>query len=326
MAAPVAAGTTTMRAAVLDAPGSTRLQTMPRPEPGPGEVRVAIEGCGVCGSNLAVWEGKPWFEYPLDPGAPGHEGWGVVDALGEGVDGIEVGTPVASLGVRAYAEHDVVDVDGVIPLPPALEGALFPGEALGCAVNVFRRSRIDVGECVTVVGAGFLGSVVIQLAVRAGARVFAVSRREAALAVAEEMGVEKAIPAGDDVVARIHELTGGAGCECVVEAAGKQATLDLAGQLTRVRGRLVIAGFHQDGRRDVDMQMWNWRGLDVINAHERHRSVYVAGVREAARQVAEGELDPSPLYTHRFRLERLADAFRAASERPDRFMKALVLP
>jgi hypothetical protein len=56
-----------------------------RRDPLPGEVRVALEGCGVCGSNLPVWEGREWFTYPLQPGAPGHEGWGEVAAVGDGV-------------------------------------------------------------------------------------------------------------------------------------------------------------------------------------------------------------------------------------------------
>jgi NADPH2:quinone reductase len=110
----------------------------------------------------------------------------------------------------------------------------------------------------------------------------------------------------------------------VIEVTGMQEPLDLAAALTRERGTLVIAGFHQDGRRSVDMQLWNWRGLDVVNAHERHPAVYAAGVRAAAQAVADGTLDPSPLYTHDFPLEGLGDALATARERPDGFLKALV--
>jgi len=104
-----------------------------------------------------------------------------------------------------------------------------------------------------------------------------------------------------------------------------QSTLDLAGPLTKTRGRLVIAGFHQDGGREVDMQLWNWRGLDVVNAHERDPRVYVEGIREAAAAVEAGRLDPSRLYTHRFGLDEVERALETAVERPDGFMKALVL-
>ena len=75
----------------------------------------------------------------------------------------------------------------------------------------------------------------------------------------------------------VKELTGGAFCDRVIEAVGKQWPLDLAAELTRERGRLIVAGYHQDGPRQVNMQLWNWRGLDVINAHERDPEVYMRG-------------------------------------------------
>jgi threonine dehydrogenase-like Zn-dependent dehydrogenase len=74
------------------------------------------------------------------------------------------------------------------------------------------------------------------------------------------------------------------------------------------------------------MTLWNWRGLDVVNAHERDPAVYVRGVREAAAAVAEGRLDPSPLYTHEFALGDVGEAFDTASRRPHGFLKALVRP
>jgi NADPH:quinone reductase len=307
--------TATMRSAVLADARTVTLEERPIPQPGRGQVRVRLEGSGVCGSDIPVWEGRDWFEYPREPGAPGHEGWGVIDAVGDAVEAIEPGMRVASLGYHAYADYDIVDAGSVIPLAEALDGIPFPGDALGCAVNIFRRSAIEPGQTVAVVGAGFLGSLLVQLAARAGADVIAISRRRAALEAARAMGADEAVVAGAEIPA----------CDRVIEAAGKQETLDLASGLVRVRGRLVIAGFHQDGLRSVDMQSWNWRGIDVVNAHERDPRIYVSGVKEAARMVAEGELDPSPLYTHRFPLERLDDALDAAVARPDHFMKALVL-
>lgn len=92
-----------------------------------------------------------------------------------------------------------------------------------------------------------------------------------------QMGAEQTAPMDrpEAVVEQVVDWTGGDGCDCVIEATGKQAPLDLASRLPRVRGRLVIAGYHQEGTRTVDMQHWNWRGLDVINAHERDPQVYV---------------------------------------------------
>ncbi|HWO83141.1 MAG TPA: zinc-binding dehydrogenase [Solirubrobacterales bacterium] len=311
------------RAAVIRESGSAELVEVPLPEPGAGEVRLRLEGSGVCGSDLPVWAGRPWFEYPQPPGAPGHEGWGVVDAVGPGVDGLSEGDRVAGLVYRAYADFDVARAADLVPLP---EGAgPFPGEALGCAVNVVRRSGIREGDTVAVVGAGFLGCVIVQLAATAGARVLAISRRRSALETAAAMGAAETIALEEPVGERVEELTGGELCDVVVEAAGVQATLDVAGPLTRTRGRLVIAGFHQDGGRQVDMQLWNWRGLDVVNAHERDPVVYVEGIREAARAVAAGRLDPTSLYTHSFELDHIDAALDIAVERPDGFIKALVM-
>src|SRR5918993_1554154 len=270
----------TMRAAVLTGPGQMRIDEVARPEPGPGQVRLRLEGCGVCASNLTPWAGPEWMQFPTEPGGLGHEGWGVVDALGQGVEGLSVGDRIAALSYKSYAEYDLADAKTVIRLPDALAGQPFPGEPLGCAMNIFRRSEIEAGQTVAIVGIGFLGAILTRLASEAGARVIAVSRRP--------------------------------------------FSLDLAAELTRERGKLIVAGYHQDGPRQVNMWLWNWRGLDVINAHERDPQVYLAGMREAVEAVASGRIDPASLYTHTFPLDRLDDALNATRDRPDGFLKALV--
>jgi threonine dehydrogenase-like Zn-dependent dehydrogenase len=110
----------------------------------------------------------------------------------------------------------------------------------------------------------------------------------------------------------------------VIEAVGLQESLDLAGELTRVRGRLIIAGYHQDGLRQVNMQLWNWRGFDVINAHERDPAMALEGMRLAVEAVARGTLNPMPLYTHIAPLEQLPTVFAAMQQRPDGFLKACI--
>jgi threonine dehydrogenase-like Zn-dependent dehydrogenase len=324
----VAARPRTMRAAVLAAAGRTRVDAVHTPEPAAGEVLIRLAGCGVCGSNLPVWEGRPWFSYPLEPGAPGHEGWGIIESIGDGVDTLAPGDRVAMVSQHAFAELDTAPADACVLLPPSLADVPMPGEPLGCAVNVFRRSGIQPGHTVVVVGIGFLGAVIVRLAARAGADVVAVSRRPFALEIAEAQGAGLTIPLdGTDRVARtVEHLTGGTGADRVIEAIGSQEGLDLAGRLVRIRGRLVIAGYHQDGPRQVDMQLWNWRGLDVINAHERDPAVVREGIRGAVDLVADGTLDPAPLYTHRFGLDRLGEGLEMLRARPDGFLKALVLP
>jgi threonine dehydrogenase-like Zn-dependent dehydrogenase len=314
---------TTMRAAVVAEPSQIRIEEVTLPEPGPGNVRVRLEGCGVCASNIPPWEGREWFQYPLEPGGLGHEGWGRIDAIGTDVTGLAVGGRVAMLSQHAYAEYDVAPADAVVRLPDSLAGHPFPGEPLGCAINIFRRSGIDAGQTVAIIG---IGALLTRLASGAGARVIAISRRSYALEIARSFGAAETIPMDDhwQIIERVKQLTEGVFCDITVEAVGKQWPLDLAGELTRERGRLIVAGYHQDGLRQVNMQLWNWRGLDVINAHERDPRIYLEGIRAAVDAVASGQLDPSPLYTHRFPLDRLGDALNATRDRPDGFMKALI--
>lgn len=317
---------TTMIAAVMTAPGTIRLQEYPLPEPGAREVLVALEGCGVCASNLPVWEGREWFTYPLSPGNPGHEGWGRVIKRGPGVHDVALGDRVAFLSDHAYATHDIAGVNSLIKIPAALDNQPFPGEPLGCAMNVFSRSQIAPGDWVAIIGIGFLGALLTQLATHAGAKVIAISRREFALEIAKQYGAAHTIPMEDhwQIIKEVKAITNDKGCGCVIEAVGKQWPLDLAGELTATRGRLVVAGYHQDGPRQVNMQQWNWHGIDVINAHERDSTVYLSGMKCAVNAVLNGKLDPMPLYTHTLPLAQIEKAFTLLQQRPDGFMKALI--
>jgi threonine dehydrogenase-like Zn-dependent dehydrogenase len=268
----------------------------------------------------------------------GHEGWGIIEkfggkfgdtaggSLGGGVMDFRLGDRVAAISLRAYAEYDVTRVESLVKLPDILDGQPFPGEALGCAMNVFGRSRILSGDTVAIIGIGFLGAVLTRLATHAGARVIAISRREYSRAVAHRMGAVESIPMEDyhGIIGRVCELTSGKFCDVVIEAIGKQWPIDLAGELTRERGRLVIAGYHQEGPRSVNLQLWNGRGFDVVNAHERDPALYVQGIRRGVAAIEEGVIDPSSLYTHPFELENLGAALDAIRDRPDGLMKAWV--
>ena len=314
------------RAAVNASPREVLVEEREFREPAAGEVRVRIEGCGVCASNLPLWEGKPWFQYPLEPGAPGHEAWGRIDATGAGVGDFVPGDRVAMLSSHAFAEYDFARASELVHLPASLDALPFPAEPLGCAMNIFKRAAIEPGQTVAIVGIGFLGLLLTQLAANAGAQVLALSRRRSSLKFAEELGAAATIELDNEQNALqvAGEFTHGRGCDCVIEAVGSQESLDLSTGLTSERGRLVIAGYHQDGPRQVNMQLWNWRGLDVINAHERDSQVYVAGMREAIGAVESGVIDPRPLYTHTFTLEELPRAFETMEKSPEGFIKALI--
>src|SRR5690625_4723649 len=213
-----------MRAAVLVAPGQFELQEVELPEPKPNQVRIRLQGCGVCASNIPAFEGREWFHYPMEPGALGHEGWGVVDALGDDVVDFALGERVAALSFKAYADYDVADADALVRLPAALKDKPFPGEALGCAMNIFRRAQIEPGQTVAIIGIGFLGGALTRLATRAGARVIAIARSPSALALAKLMGAAELVHMQEHeaVIEQVSQLTEGDFCPRVIECTGKQ--------------------------------------------------------------------------------------------------------
>jgi threonine dehydrogenase-like Zn-dependent dehydrogenase len=316
-----------MRAAVLIGPGRIEIHEIQRPIPKTNEVLIRVESCGVCASNVAPFEGRPWFSYPFEPGAPGHEACGRIEALGPSVSGWKVGDRVAFLSGHGFAEFDLAKTSALVALPSQFDDEQIPAEPIGCVMNILRRSEIEPGMTVAVVGIGFLGALLIQLAKTKGADVLAFGRRPSALELARKAGAKESIGLGDAkaVAAHVQALTGGRFCQVVIEAAGKQAALDFASQITAIRGRLVIAGYHQEESSQINLRLWNWRGLDVINAHERDPAMSIRGIREAIEAVRSGALDPRPLLTHTFSLDRLDEALVLARERPDGFMKATVV-
>jgi threonine dehydrogenase-like Zn-dependent dehydrogenase len=318
---------TVMKAAVITEPGKVQIREFPLPVPGQDQVRIRLQGSGVCASNIPVFEGRPWFNYPLAPGEPGHEGWGIIDAVGNAVTALEPGQRVCFLSQRAYATHDIAQADQIVPLPGNLDDIDFPGEPLGCVMNIFSRSEVGPGHTVAITGLGFLGLLLTQLCKSAGARVIAISRRPFSLEAAKICGADDLIIMDDHwkIIEMVKKLTSDNLCDRVIEATGIEWPLNLSIEITRTRGKLIVAGYHQDGMRQVNMQMLNWRGIDMINAHERDPREYLKGMKKAIEAVEEGLMNPRPLYSHRLHLDDISTAFDHLIKRPDGFIKALIV-
>src|SRR5205085_11443725 len=118
--------------------------------------------------NRTACGGSGWMQFPRQPGALGHEAWGVVDAVGDNVNGISVGDRVAALTYNSYAQYDLARAEAVVHLPDSFASQPFPGEPLGCAMNIFARSDIRAGQTVAIVGLGLLGATLTRLAATAG--------------------------------------------------------------------------------------------------------------------------------------------------------------
>jgi threonine dehydrogenase-like Zn-dependent dehydrogenase len=316
-----------MIAAVLTRPKTFELQDVRLPEINESDLKIKVEGCGVCASSIPLWEGREWFRYPYEPGSPGHEGWGIVEETGAEVSGIKQGDRVAFLSYHAYAEYDKTDFRSAVVVPDSLRQLPFPGEPLGCALNIFERCHISPGDTVAIIGSGFLGALLCQLCKSEGAKVIAISRRRYSLQKAVESGADEAIEltATWEVANKVAEITKKLFCTKVIEATGKQEGIDIATEIVAEGGRLIIAGYHQDGLRHVDVQKWNWKGIDVVNAHERDPRRYVTGMQKAIDAIKTGKIDPAQLYTDTVPLDRVSDAFEMTTNRPDGFMKALIV-
>jgi threonine dehydrogenase-like Zn-dependent dehydrogenase len=313
-----------MLCAHLVEPRRFEVSEFPLPTPGPNEVLFFVECCGVCSSNLAPWRGAPWFTYPLPPGAPGHEAVGTVEAVGREVTAFKEGDHILAMSYRGFAEFDTAPEDAVVSLPESLEQRNVLGEPLACAINVFRRSGILPTQTVAIVGIGFLGGLLLQLTRSAGARSIAICRRAFAGTLAKELGASWVVVFQEREATRqmVAELTENRMCDVVIEAVGTQEALDLASDLVTERGRLIIAGYHQDGPRMINLQSWNWRGLDVVNAHERDPVIYIDGMKESLKKLDEGSLSIELLLTHPYSLSDVQQAFETAEQRPEGFVKA----
>jgi 2-desacetyl-2-hydroxyethyl bacteriochlorophyllide A dehydrogenase len=252
-----------MRAIVLDRPGSFRVAEVPDPTPGPGQIVVKVDCCGVCGTDIHIMDGEfPPTPYPI---TPGHEFAGTVAAVGPGVRlDLPLGAAVAvdpslycgycrrcragrdnlcenwaAIGDTvsgAFAEYVAVPAVNAYRLPDGIDGQLGAMvEPLACAVHGLRRLGPVLRDPVVLAGAGTMGLLLLQLLVHAGAGpVTVVDRVADRLAVAGKLGAAR-------VVTSLAELSGDR-FEIAVDATGVPAVIDgVAGLLDR-GGRLLVFG------------------------------------------------------------------------------------
>ena len=308
-----------MRALTLLGPRQPAVVEVPDPRPNQAEVLLRIRACGICGSDLNAWRGVPGIDYPLSPGAPGHETFGEVLRLGADVTTLRVGDLVTGLVWNGFAELATARAEHLLKVPPVYHDAGLLGEPLACAMNVVRRAAIQPAERLAMVGFGYLAALIVQL-LRGEERQewIAVSRRADSRALAGRLGAAAAYD--------FAEIPSDAwdSFPVVIEAAGVQQSLDFATWLTAYAGRLVVAGYHADGPRTVNMQSWNWKGIDVVNAHERAPSAYLRGLREALAHIETRPFEP--LVTHSWPLADATDAFCTAEQRPSGFVKGVIAP
>lgn len=314
-----------MRVAVLREPGRFEIADEPAPTPGRDEVRLRVAVCGVCASELDMWRGASQLTFPR---YPGHEVSGIVEEAGPDVAWPSVGDEVAAwVTTRGFADQVVVRAEYCVPIDGTpLDLSL--AEPLACAVNAIELTEIRLADDVLLVGAGYMGLLLLQLAAQRGPRHLIVADiRDEALDRARSFGATHVVNvATGSATAVVDELTDGRGVDVAIEATGTQPALSILADVTRMSGTVTIAGYHQGEPRTIDLATWNWKAFRVVNAHFRDVGVIMRGMRAAGRLLASKRIAMEPLVTHRFPLDRIGDAFATALEKPEGFVKAVVQP
>ena len=346
-----------MKAAVLHAINDLRVESIPRPSPGPGEVLLRIGSCGICGSDLPRVFTKGTYTFPT---VCGHEFAGTVVALGAGAD-LAIGTAVTVfpllwcgrcqecergeyarchdydyLGSRSdggFAEYVVAPQRNCLPLPAGVsleEGALT--EPAAVALHAVKRAGLKAGETVAVFGAGPIGLLVAQWARALGAvRVLIFDIATQNLQLARSLGFSEVFDSTvTDPQQQVEELTNGRGADVTIEAAGVAATFTAAVSTAAAGGRVVMLG-NPSGAVTLSAQLISRmmrRELALIGTW--NSSYSVTGLaddwRTVLAAVAAGTIKLQPLITHRFGLDDILSGLHLLKERREFVSKVLINP
>lgn len=316
-----------MKAAILHGKYDFRIEEIPEPELKNDEYLITVKACGVCHSELHQWDEKNEnLDYPR---FIGHEVAGVIKKTGSETKKYSEGTPVAVwVDGKGYAEQIAVKEDQVFLLASHIPFAQAMAEPLSCTTNGVIRADIGFGDTVVLVGMGFMGLIILQEAkLRGAGKLIAVDLRDDMLEIAKNLGADVIInPKTQNAVNKVKEETGNKGADVCFEIGGTQRTLDLAAELCRMEGKLVIFGFHPGSRVIKDLGFWNWMAFDIINAHFRNLDRILEGARTGMKLLNNNKITLEPLITHDFALDRINDAFRAAKDKPEGFIKAVIIP
>jgi len=341
----------TMRAAVLEKVGEVVMEERPVPEAGPREVLVRVRAVGVCGSDVHYFvDGRIGHFVVTDPIVLGHECAGEVAALGDDVEGLVVGDPVAvepgwpcgrcaccksgrynlcpdvfflatPPDDGAFCDYLVVPAEFAFKLPEGMsfaEGAMM--EPLAVGIHAVRRAGVTAGSAVVVTGAGPIGLLTMQTARAFGAtRVYISDLVDRRLAMARDLGADAGFNAGVfDLVEEVRKLSAG-GVDFAFECAGAETTVNDCIKMLRPGGTLTLVGMTAAEAFPVNVHALLAGELDVKTVF-RYANCYPLAI-ELART---GKVKLEPLITRRFPLGQTQAALRFAHEHKDEAVKVVV--
>ena len=314
-----------MKAALLTEPYRIELVDRDLAALASRQVRVRVEQCGICTSELDLWTGKALHKLPAEIG---HEVAGVVAEVGADVSTLRVGDRVAAwVEGGGFAEEAVVEERFCIPVAAGVTYAAV-AEPLACVVNSVELAAPALADDVVIIGAGYMGNLLQLVSALKGPRTVTVADiRRDALERARALGATRVVDTGSEsLVDAVKEVTDGRGADVSYEVTGTGKGLELAGAVTRMSGKLCIVGYHQGGSRTIPLAEWNWMAFELVNAHFRDIDTIMRGMRAVMRLDNAGARDASSLVTASFGLGQIEKAFELATSKPEGFVKAVVEP
>ena len=329
-----------MRAVVYDAPRSFSVREIPTPDPGPGEVRIKVLACGVCGTDLHLHNGEFLANFPM---TPGHETVGLIDAIGDGVSEFNIGEQVVvnpnsacgecsfciegrpllcthfegigSTKPGGFAEYLIAPVSQVFTaegLDP--EVAVFT-EPTACACHGLDTIAPHDSPTALVLGAGPSGVLVAQLLhTVGGAAVTIAAPTQFKLDTARSLGVDATFTMTrgelDSDVQRLLDLSGGEGFDIVVEATGNQAVAQATLKLVRSGGEYIVYGVvPEDARIEVSPFELFRRELTIKGTFAE-----IDSFEDALRALRHAKARTTGMITHRFSLDQYGEALAALGD------------
>jgi len=337
-----------MRQAVMTEPGKIAIGEVEAPQAGPGQVLLKVKRIGVCGSDIHVYHGlHPFTSYPV---VQGHEFSGEIVAVGEGVEGVNVGRkatarPQVVCGQCKpcrrgdYNICDVLRVEGfqtpgcaqdyflttpdkLVLLPDSLsfeQGALVEPVSVACH-STARASKVDRMN-VVVLGAGTIGNLVAQVVRCRGAKkILITDLSDFRLDIARQCGIENVSNAGKESLAdAAKRVFGDEGFNLAFEAAGAEATMSAAVENIEKGSEIVVLGVFGEKPR-IDMSVVGDREHTLIGTLMYKHEDYL----EAVKFISEGKIITEPLVTKHFAFEEYLNAYKFIEKQGDKTMKVMI--
>ena len=301
------------------------------------EVLIEIAACGICQSEMGIYDGTcigapgVSFRYKEFPANLGHEVSGIIVDKGGKVDDFDIGDRITGILYSGcgFATHIIEKADKLMKVPHKvpLEHAL--GEPIMCITNIIRLSQPDFGDCVYIIGSGFMSMLTVAALSKYPLKELIISGHyQERLDLARKYGATKTINAvEDDPWKAIMEITKKQGADIVIELSGKMAGLQLGASVCKPkqRAKLVMAGVYGEEPFTLGHYLQN-RAPVLVVAYPNQSPDMMDDLRRGLHALESGLLPMDELVTHQFRLDQISEAMEASRTKKEGYIKGIIVP